>query len=99
MNNPGGEALANTAFTILTPGGDIIREMIGAFPSATLAEGEYVAIARHNGKTYQTTFKVESAIDRDVEVLAKEAPRSGAPECATCGSNSGSSGTQPHDKD
>jgi hypothetical protein len=25
------------------PGGDIIREMIGAFPSATLAEGEYVA--------------------------------------------------------
>ena len=61
VNSPGGEALANTAFTILTPGGDIIREMIGAFPSATLAEGEYVAIARHNGKTYQTTFKVESA--------------------------------------
>ncbi len=74
VNSPGGEALANTAFTILTPGGDIIREMIGAFPAATLAEGEYVAIARHSGKTYQTTFKVVSATERDVEVLAKEAP-------------------------
>jgi hypothetical protein len=73
VNSPGAEALANTAFTVLTPGGDVIREMIGAFPSATLAEGEYVAIARHDGKTYQATFKVMSAIDRDVEVLTKEA--------------------------
>jgi hypothetical protein len=74
VNNPGGEALANTAFTILTPGGDVIREMIGAFPSATLAEGEYVAIARHDSQTYQTTFKVESGVDKDVEVSAKEIP-------------------------
>jgi hypothetical protein len=72
VNSPGGEALANTAFTILTPGGDVIREMIGAFPSATLAEGEYVVIARHDSKTYQATFKVESGVDRDVEVLASE---------------------------
>jgi hypothetical protein len=71
VSGPGGEALANTAFTILTPGGDVIREMIGAFPSLVLAEGEYVAIARHDNKTYQTNFKVVSALDRDVEVLAK----------------------------
>ena len=79
VNSPGAEALANTSFTILTPGGDVIREMIGAFPSATLAEGEYIAIARHDGKTYQATFKVMSAVDRDVEVLAKEAPPPGEP--------------------
>lgn len=71
VSGPGGEALANTAFTILTPGGDVIREMIGAFPSLILAEGEYVAIARHDNKTYQTTFKVVSTLDRDVEVLAQ----------------------------
>ena len=71
VGGPGGEALANTAFTILTPGGDVIRELIGAFPSLVLAEGEYVAIARHEGKTYQSTFKVTSTLDRDVEVLAK----------------------------
>ena len=71
VNDSGGEALANTAFTILTPGGDVIRELIGAFPSLVLAEGEYVAIARHDSKTFQTTFKVSSTLDRDVEVLAK----------------------------
>ena len=68
---PGGEALANTAFTILTPGGDVIRELIGAFPSLVLAEGEYLAIARHDNKTYQASFKVQSTLDRDVEVIAK----------------------------
>jgi hypothetical protein len=71
VSNPGGEALANTAFTILTPGGDVIRELIGAFPSLVLAEGEYVAIARHDSKTYQTLFKVVSTLDHDVEIIAK----------------------------
>jgi hypothetical protein len=78
VNSSGGEALANSSFTILTPGGDVIREMIGAFPSATLAEGEYIAIARHGGKTYQTAFKVASGTDRDVEVLASETPPDGS---------------------
>lgn len=72
VNNPGGEALANTSFSILTPGGDVIRELIGAFPSLVLAEGEYVAIARHENKTYQATFKVASGQDRDVEVLVSQ---------------------------
>ena len=70
VNAPGGEALANSSFTILTPGGDVIRELIGAFPSLVLAEGDYVAIARHDGRTFQSEFKVQSAQDRDVEVLA-----------------------------
>ncbi|MGE3246579.1 MAG: hypothetical protein AB7F96_01595 [Beijerinckiaceae bacterium] len=71
VKTSGGEALANTSFTILTPGGDVLREMIGAFPSITLAEGEYVAIARNEGRTFQGTFKVESGADRDVEIMAK----------------------------
>lgn len=70
----GGEAFAGTAFSVLTPGGDVIREAIGAFPSVTLAEGEYVLIARHEGKVYTKEFKVESGLDRDIEVLAKAAP-------------------------
>jgi hypothetical protein len=69
---PGGEALANTSFSVLTPGGDVIRELIGAFPSLVLAEGEYVAIARHEGKTYQNTFRVQSTKDADVEIVMKE---------------------------
>ena len=72
VNKEGGEALANTSFTVLTPGGDIIRELIGAFPSLALAEGDYVAIARHDDKTYQKDFQVQTAYDRDVEIEAKK---------------------------
>ncbi len=72
VSNPGGEARANTAWSVLTPGGDVIREALGAFPSMTLAEGDYVAIARNGGQVYQSDFKVRSGHDRDVEVLARE---------------------------
>jgi hypothetical protein len=66
----GAEAFAGTAFSVLTPGGDIIREAIGAFPSVTLAEGDYVLIARHEGQVYTREFKVESGANRDIEILA-----------------------------
>ena len=77
VNKPGAEALANTTFTVLTPGGDVIRELIGAFPSLVLAEGEYVVIARHDAKTYQSTFEVQTGMDRDVEVVAQENGKEG----------------------
>ena len=77
VNKPGGEALANSTFTVLTPGGDVIRELIGAFPSLVLAEGEYAVVARHEAKTYQSTFEVKSGMDRDVEVVAEENGKEG----------------------
>jgi hypothetical protein len=67
----GGEAFAGTAFSVLTPGGDVIREAIGAFPSFILAEGDYVVIARQEGQVYTREFKVQSGLDRDIEVVAK----------------------------
>jgi hypothetical protein len=72
VGSEGGEAFAGTAFSVLTPGGDVIREAIGAYPSLTLAEGDYVLIARHEGQVYTREFKVESGLNRDVEVLAKK---------------------------
>jgi hypothetical protein len=77
VNTPGAEALANTTFTVLTPGGDVIRELMGAFPSLVLAEGEYAVIARHDAKTYQSVFQVQSGMDRDVEVVAQETGKEG----------------------
>ncbi|SIQ77823.1 hypothetical protein [Bosea sp. TND4EK4] len=68
---PGGEAFAGTAFSVLTPGGDVIREAIGAFPQVILAEGDYVLIARQEGQVFSRDFKVESGADRDIEVLAR----------------------------
>jgi hypothetical protein len=77
VNKPAGEALANTTFTVLTPGGDVIRELVGAFPSLVLAEGEYVVIARHDSKVYQSTFQVQTGMDRDIEVVAEEGGKQG----------------------
>ena len=66
----GGEAFAGTAFSVLTPGGDVVREAIGAFPRVVLAEGEYTLIARHDGKIHTREFRVETGLDVDVEVQA-----------------------------
>ena len=71
VNNSGGEALANTQWTVLTPGGDVIKESIGAFPRIVLAEGDYHIIARNEGRTFQRDFKVITGVDGEVEVLAR----------------------------
>ena len=71
VSEKGGEALANTAWSVLTPGGDVIKESIGAFPRVILAEGEYRAIARNEGKVYEREFKVVTGVDGDIEVMAR----------------------------
>ena len=71
VNEKGGEALANTAWSVLTPGGDVIKESIGAFPRVVLAEGEYRAIARNDGTVFEREFTVVPGVDGDVEVLAR----------------------------
>ncbi len=71
VTNSGGEAFANTNWSVITPGGDVIKESIGAFPRVVLAEGDYHAIARNEGHTYEREFKVVAGVDGEVEVLAR----------------------------
>jgi hypothetical protein len=71
VNERGGEARANTQWSVLTPGGDVIKESIGAFPRVILAEGEYRVVARNDNKTYQDGFRVVNGVDREVEVVAR----------------------------
>jgi len=71
VTNKGGEALANTAWSVITPAGDVIKESIGAFPRVVLAEGEYRAIAKNEGKVYQREFNVSNGVDGEVEVMAR----------------------------
>jgi hypothetical protein len=71
VGDRGGEALANTAWSVLTPGGDVVKESIGAFPRVILAEGDYRVIARNEGRVYQRGFKVNSGVDGEIEVLAR----------------------------
>jgi hypothetical protein len=36
-----------------------------------LAEGDYRAIARSDGKTFERNFKVTSGVDGEIEVIAR----------------------------
>jgi hypothetical protein len=72
VNERGGEARANTQWSVLTPGGDVIKEsVVGAFPRVILAEGEYRTIARNDGKSYEGNFRVVNGVDREVEIVAR----------------------------
>ncbi len=71
VNERGGEARANTQWSVLTPGGDVIKESIGAFPRVILAEGEYRAIARNDSRTYEREFRVIAGVDGEVEVISR----------------------------
>jgi hypothetical protein len=71
VSDKGGEALANTAWSVITPGGDVIKESIGAFPRVVLSEGEYRAMARNEGKVFERSFNVVNGVDGEVEVVAR----------------------------
>lgn len=71
VGDKGGEALANTAWSVITPAGDVIKESIGAFPKVTLAEGEYRAIAKNEGKVFEKAFNVVNGVDGEIEVIAR----------------------------
>ncbi|MBK5570595.1 hypothetical protein AB4Z34_14995 [Ensifer sp. 2YAB10] len=69
VSEPGGEAIANTAWTILTSAGDTVDEENGAFPTLVLLEGSYSAVARYKDKIYERDFTVKAGVNTDVEVL------------------------------
>jgi len=69
VSQEGGEAIADTAWSILTAAGDAVAESVGAFPVVVLAEGKYTAVARHKNNIYQRDFTVTSGRNQDVEVL------------------------------
>ena len=73
VREAGGEAIADTSWSILSGSGDPIREMVGAFASMVLAEGDYTIIAKNRERIYQRDFTVVGGRNQDVEVLASEA--------------------------
>ncbi len=69
VSEAGGEAIADTAWSILTQAGDSLSEVVGAFPSMVLAEGDYIAVAKNKDVIYQREFTVNAGVNKDVEVL------------------------------
>jgi hypothetical protein len=72
VSNPGGEAIADTAWSILTSSGDAVAESVSAFPVLVLSEGNYTAIARNKDKIYQKDFNVKAGVNTDVELVMKD---------------------------
>ncbi len=71
VKSAGGDAIADTAWSIITEAGEVITESSSAFPVFVLSEGNYTAIAKNNDKIYSRDFEVLSGIDQDMEVLAE----------------------------
>jgi hypothetical protein len=73
VRETGGEAIADTSWSVLSGSGDPVREVVGAFASLVLAEGDYTIISKNKERIYQRDFTVTGGRNQDVEVLANEA--------------------------
>ena len=69
VRQAGGDAVADTAWSVLTENGEVIQESTSTFPTMVLAEGNYTAIAKHNDAVYSEDFEVRSGFNTDIEVL------------------------------
>lgn len=69
VSQPGGEAIADTAWSVLTASGDVVNESVSAFSTMVLSEGDYLAVARNKDKIYQRDFSVKAGQNADVDVL------------------------------
>ncbi|TPJ42509.1 hypothetical protein FJ434_01940 [Mesorhizobium sp. B2-5-13] len=73
VREAGGEAIADTSWSLLNESGDPIKETVGAFASMVLAEGDYTIIAKNRDRIYQKDFTVVGGQNQEIEVLATEA--------------------------
>jgi hypothetical protein len=65
----GGEAMADTQWTIVNRQGDLVKESAGALPSHLLAPGSYTVSARSQGRSWRRTFAVRAGQNMQIEVL------------------------------
>ena len=68
----GSQAIADTAWLVVNPAGEIIKESVGAFASLVLAESDYTISAKNKDKLYQKDFAAVAGQNADVEVAAAE---------------------------
>jgi hypothetical protein len=76
VQQAGGEALADTKWSIFTKTGDVVSETTGALPSHILAAGDYAVVAAHNGESYTSKFTVLAGQPKQIEVVMEEGPTS-----------------------
>ncbi|WOC14611.1 hypothetical protein [Pseudochrobactrum sp. MP213Fo] len=71
LRDSGGEALADTSWSIVNTNGDIVYESVSAYASLVLAAGDYIAVAKNKDRLYQRDFTVEAGKNENIDVFAK----------------------------
>ena len=65
----GGEAFADTQWTLLNAQGETVKESVGALPTHILAPGTYTVSAKNAGEVFQRTFAIRAGEAVEVEIL------------------------------
>lgn len=65
-----GFPLADTAWSVVGPSGDVIAEHVGAYPTMILASGDYTVVARNRDQLWQETITVRPGRDLTFRVVA-----------------------------
>ena len=69
VNEPDGDALIGTDWSVFSDNGETIAEGNGAFPLHILASGDYEVVAEYRGNNFTRNFKVEAGNNRVIEVV------------------------------
>lgn len=69
VTRSGGEAVADTQWSVATAQGATVKESSGALPAHFLAPGTYVVRAKHAGRLYKRDFAVRAGDNVLVEVV------------------------------
>lgn len=69
VSSAGGEAIADVDWQVQNQAGETIYTHLGAFPSAVLAEGEYMVFAQSGDQVYNRPFQVQAGRPIKIEVL------------------------------
>jgi hypothetical protein len=69
VTRPGGDAIADTQWSLATQQGEGVRDSSGALPTHFLAPGAYVVSAKHAGRVYRRQFSVKNGDTAFVEVV------------------------------
>lgn len=65
----GGEAIADTGWTISQLNGAVVKESAGAIPSHWFAPGNYSAVARSRGRSFRRDFSIAPGDNVELEIV------------------------------
>ena len=67
----GGDAIADTQWTVANAQGETVKESVGALPTHVFAPGTYTVSARNAGEVFQRQFVVQAGDVAQVEVMRR----------------------------